>query len=332
MSSNKSSSAVINMSNWTPSAKKYMAPKINDKGGKSINVISTQTNRSIHLTLPLMMTWGISDYTDEKTGESDGKFTISLNFPNDDFATPETNLALQKLKEFEELLITDAVKNSEAWFGKKQSREIVEYGYFPFLKYPKNKETKATDTSRPPSLRPKVPKYGDEWKVEIYDTKMNLLFPSPNYVSPIDLVPKQSNVASVIACGGIWIGGKGWGLTWKLVQCVVKPQIMESVFGKCHIQLSDADVETIEQKQPEAKKLTLEVLPAYTEDSDTEFEPVKSKKPEVAPFVEPTPAPTPAPVQEEPVKEEEPEAEAEPVAAEAPKKKIVKKVVKKVAT
>jgi hypothetical protein len=327
MSSNKSSSsAVIQMSNWTPSAKKYMAPKINDKGGKSINVISTQSNRSIHLALPLMMTWGISDYTDEKTGESDGKFSISLNFPNDDFATPETNLALQKLKEFEELLINDAVKNSEAWFGKKQSREIVEYGYFPFLKYPKNKDTKAADTTRPPSLRPKVPKYGDDWKVEVYDTKMNLLFPSPNYVSPIELVPKQSNVASVIACGGIWIGGKGWGLTWKLIQCVVKPQIMESVFGKCHIQLSDADVENIEQKQ-EPKKLSLEVPPAYTEDSDTEFEPVKSRKPEVAPFVEPVPVPEPVKEEEpEPVKEEEPEP-----AAEAPKKKIVKKVVKKAA-
>jgi len=319
----KSSPVIIKMSDWNPSATKYMAPKVNDKGGKSINVISNQTNRSIHLTLPLLMTWGISDFTDDKTGESDGKFSMSLNFPNPEYATSETNLALQKLKDFEEKLLNDAVANSEAWFGKKQSREIVEYGFFPFLKYSKNKETKAIDYNRPPSIRPKVPKYGEDWKVEVYDTKMNLLFPSPQLSSPIDLVPKQSNVASVISCGGIWIGGKGWGLTWKLVQCVVKPQIMESVFGKCHIQLSEEEVESIEKK-PEHKEKEV-VPPSYAEDSDQEFEPIVAK-----------PKPLPVVVEEPVVLEPEPEPESEPVnvpeevVAEAPKKKIVKKIVKKV--
>jgi hypothetical protein len=329
----KSSPVIIKMSEWTPSSKKYMAPKLNEKGGKSINVISNQTNRSIHLTLPLMMTWGISDFTDDKTGESDGKFSMSLNFPNSEYATPETNLALQKLKDFEEQLIVDAVANSEAWFGKKQSREIVEYGFFPFLKYPKNKETKTTDYTRAPSIRPKVPKYGDDWKVEVYDTKMNLLFPSPNLASPIDLVPKQSNVASVIACGGIWIGGKGWGLTWKLVQCVVKPQLMESVFGKCHIQLSEEDVETIEQKSE--KKETSKVQappPSYTEDSDQEFEPVVAAPVKKEVVKEPVQVvKEPVQVAEEPVQvAEEPEPEQEEVVVEAPKKKIIKKIVKKV--
>jgi hypothetical protein len=336
MSNNsKSSPVIIKMSDWNPSSKKYMTPKLNEKGGKSINVISTQTNRSIHLTLPLMMTWGISDFTDEKTGESDGKFSMQLNFPNTEYATNETNIALEKLKAFEEQLIVDAVANSEAWFGKKQSREIVEYGFFPFMKYPKNKETKTTDYSRAPSIRPKVPKYGEDWKVEVYDTKMNLLFPSPSLSSPIDLVPKQSNVASVIACGGIWIGGKGWGLTWKLIQCVVKPQLMESVFGKCHIQLSEEDVETIEKKQPESKAVELS---PYAEDSDQEFEPVSIKKEEVV--VQPPVTVLPVQKKETPLVEPvvqkketpvvEPDIEPEEVEASAPKKKIVKKIVKKV--
>jgi len=313
----KSSPVIIKMSEWNPSATKYMAPKVNDKGGKSINVISNQTNRSLHLTLPLMMTWGITDFTDEKTGESDGKFSMSLNFPNSEYATNETNLALQKLKDFEEKLLNDAVANSEAWFGKKQSREIVEYGFFPFLKYSKNKDTKAIDYTRAPAIRPKVPKYGEDWKVEVYDTKMNLLFPSPNLVSPIDLVPKQSNVASVISCGGIWIGGKGWGLTWKLVQCVVKPQIMESVFGKCHIQLSEEEVESIEKK-PESKEKEV-IAPSYTEDSDQEYEPVVAKEVVVS---KPVVVEEPEPVEEEVNVPEE--------VVEAPKKKIIKKIVKKV--
>ena len=339
----KSNSTIIQMSNWNPAAKKYMAPKVNDKGAKTVNIISTQTNRSIHLTLPMLMTWGIADFTDQKTGESDGRFKMSLNFPNEEYATPESREALQKLKDFEEVILNDAVANSEVWFGKKQSREIVEYGFFPFLTYSKNKDTKAIDYSRPPSLRPKVPKYGEDWNIEIYDTKSNLLFPSPDFVSPIELVPKQSNVATVIACTGLWMGGKGWGTTWKVVQCVVKPQIMEKVFGKCHIQLSDADVEAIEDKKSTAPAVPVPVAPTpavkpevkkpvpvdtYVADSDGEEE-VRKPAPESIPVKVPVKTPE-EPVQEvvEPVSEvvEEP---VEPV--EAPKKKtIVKKIVKKV--
>lgn len=309
------SPVVLEMQNWMPSAVKYMQPKINDKGGKSINVISLQSNRGLHITLPLLLSWGISDFTDEK-GESDGKYSISLQFPNAEYTNPESELALQKLKEFEDQIINDAVKNSEVWFGKKQSREITEYGYFPFLKYSKNKDTKQIDYTRPPSLRPKVPNYDNVWKVEVYDTKGSLLFPSDNkYATPIDFVPKQSKVACVIQCGGIWIGGKGWGLTWKLVQCVVKPQVMETVFGKCHIKLSDSDMEQIEKGQvavesspsdpAENTKPSLEQT-TYAENSDDEAEP----EPEAS-----SPVPVPEIV-----------AEPTPVAA-APVKKIIKKAV-----
>ena len=330
-SNNKSQSQILSIENWNPKANKYMPPKLNDKGGKSINVISTQSNRSIHLIMPLMKTWGIADFIDEK-GEPDGKFTMDLNFPLDGATTPETDEALNKLKEFEENLLNDAVTNSEAWFGKKQSREIVEYSYFPFLKYKKNKDTKAIDYSRPPSLKPKVPKYGNDWKIEIYDTNLNLLFPSPNYETPIELVPKSSNVASVIACGGIWVGGKGWGLTWKVVQLVVKPQIMESVFGKCHIPMASSNkvqevvVEEevpapapVALKKPVSKPVVVAVADTYTNDSDNEEAEAPVVVPEVVKEVE-------APVVEAPVVVEEP---AVVVTEEAPKKKVVKKIITK---
>ena len=331
-SNNKSQSQILSIENWNPKANKYMPPKLNEKGGKMINVISTQSNRSIHLIMPLMKTWGISDFIDDK-GEPDGKFTMDLNFPLDGATTPETDEALNKLKEFEENLLNDAVTNSEAWFGKKQSREIVEYSYFPFLKYKKNKDTKAIDYSRPPSLKPKVPKYGNDWKIEIYDTNLNLLFPSPNYETPIELVPKSSNVASVIACGGIWVGGKGWGLTWKVVQLVVKPQIMESVFGKCHIPMASSNKvhpvqEAVEEvqvpvpvastKKPVSKPVVVAVTDTYTNDSDNEEAEAPVVVPEVVKEVEP--------VVEAPVVVEEP---AVVVTEEAPKKKVVKKIITK---
>ena len=309
-----------------------MQPKVNDRGGKSINIISTQTNRSLHVSTPLMMTWGISDYVDEKTGESDGKFSMSLNFPNGDYETKNTTEFLNKLKAFENQILDDAVRNSEAWFGEEMSREVAKHTFFPFLKYSKDKQTKKIDTTKAPSIRAKVPNYSNRWAIEIYDTKGAMLFPCDNEnMTPMDFVPKKSNVACVLQCGGLWFGGKGWGITWKLIQCVVKPQETQSVYGRCHIQLSSDELQSIEKQDiaPAAldddEELQESVQAKTTTDTLVEDSDDEAESKVVQPVQEPEPEPvvkkvvkkvvsTPAPV--------EPETTA---AVEPAKKKIVKK-------
>jgi hypothetical protein len=339
---------VLNVNEWNPSAVKYMAPKVNERGGKSISLVSKQTNRALCFSTPLLMTWGISDFVDEKTGESDGKYTLSLNFPNEEYSNPSTTKFLEKLKEFENQIIDDAVRNSEVWWGQEMSREIVKFNFFSFLKYSKNKDTKKVDYSKPPSIRAKVPFYDNKWNVEIYDTKSNIIFPCENpHLTPMDFIPKMSSVACVLQCGGLWIGGKGWGLTWKLIQCVVKPKEVVSVYGKCHIQLSPEEKETIETQQisddvPDENSLSEFVPPqppvqtatttvkstpvpsTYVGDSDNEDEPkalASAETEHVQVQVENTPPPAPAAV---PVA-----APAAVAATEAPKKKVVKKVAPK---
>ena len=312
---------VVKYSEWNTSNIRYMAPRINDRGSKSVAVISTQSNRALYVSSPLLMTWGISDYVDEK-GESDNKFNMSLVFPNEDYATPTSTEFLSKLKSFEEQILNDAVRNSEVWWGKKKSREVIEDNFFPFIKYPKDKNGGGLDITRPPSMRAKVPNYDGRWNVEIYDTENKLIFPCDNEnLTPMDFVPKKSNVACVLQCGGLWFGGKGWGVTWRLNQCVVKPHIQESVFGRCHIELSSDDKATIEQ-QPIAENVndsddedgpSIPASSTVVDDSDDD-EPEPVVEPEPEPVVEPEP---------EPVVEPEPQ----PV-----KKKVVKKVVKKKAS
>jgi len=327
--SKPSTPIVLTASEWKPAEVRYMQPKVNDRGAKSINIISTQTNRSLHLSTPLMMTWGIADFVDEKTGESDGKFSMSLNFPNDDYSTATSREFLDKVKEFENQILDDAVKNAEVWFGEPMSREVAKHTFFPLLKYNKDKLTKKIDPSKPPSIRAKVPNYNGRWAVEIYDTSSKLIFPCENEnMTPMDFIPKKSNVACVLQCGGLWFGGKGWGLTLKLVQCVVKPQEVVSVYGRCHIQLSDSDLQTIEKQEskpvadddaeeedePAAAPVSTEV-----EDSDEEEEPEPVV---VAAPVKKVVKKAPAPMVAAP--EPEPEAEVA-VAVEPPKKKVVKK-------
>ena len=44
----------------------YTKPKINASGGKSIGIINTATKKGLYLSTPLMLTWGVNSFTDEK--------------------------------------------------------------------------------------------------------------------------------------------------------------------------------------------------------------------------------------------------------------------------
>jgi len=296
-----------------------MAPKVNSMGGKSVTLISTQSSRSLHLNTPLMMTWGISDFINDDA-TSDGKYKLSLNFPNTEYATKDTDTFLQKMIEFQNQVIDDAVTNSEVWFGKKKSRELVEDSFFPFLKYRKAKDasgkpTGAIDYTSPPSISAKVPAYKQDdgslkWECDLFDINYNQIFPCDDETaSPVEMVPKLSKIASTLQCSGIWIGGKGWGLTWKFISGVVKPKQTETVRGKCHIKLNDTELNDDRDD------------PAPPRQEEEEEEPVKAT----------TPAPISTTVDdsddEEPAVADEPEPVPEPVVE--PPKTVIKKVVKK---
>ena len=287
MSSN-SQSMMLSVNQWNPSANKFMAPRVNEKGGKAISVISKISNRSLHLILPRMMTFGIDAFTNEDGSQGDS-FGMSLCFPLPEYKTDGTDELLEKLKGFQEAILDAAVENSELWWGEKLDRAILKHTLFPILKFPFVKGTKKVDTTRPPSLRAKVPCYGGKWNVELYDTNKKLLFPSEmnEDATPMDFVPKLSQVACILQCGGIWIGGKGWGVTWKLVQAVVKPREVQSVLGQCHIPLDETEKVAIEQQElideiddvlsaPEPLKL---VIDTNVDDSDNEEDAVEEVVP-----------------------------------------------------
>jgi len=342
---------VLSVNEWKPENFKFMQPRVSSLGAKSISLISTQSNRLLHLSTPLMMTWGISDFVDEK-GEGGGKYTMALNFPGDDYRSAATTEFLEKIKQFESVMLDKAVECSEAWWGETMSKEVIKHMLFPLLKYSKNKDTKKIDMTKPPAIRVKVPCYEGTWNVEVYDTKMNQLFPSEDEsLTPLDFVPKMSNVACVIQCTGIWIGGKGWGLSWKLVQAIVKPRETQTVFGKCHVMLSSDEMKSLDDSPATAQEDCVD-----DGDNDEEVTQVKKsvQKPKPSTVISTTvedsdeetdvcdAPPPPALKREESyvpqVSESEPEsqtsasveAEQEPapvVAAAAPK--VVKKVVKK---
>lgn len=314
MADTQRSTQVLLASEWQPTAIKMMPFKKNERGGGSISIISTQMNKALRIETPPLSTFGIADYVDSATGESDGRYNATLNLPNEEYATPESDALIKHMKEFESHVLDWGVTNSESLFGKKMTRELVEDRFFSIIKYRKDKETGRVDETKPPNLKIRIPYYDGVWNLKLYDYNENTLFPSSDPdVNPIDLVPKYSQIACVIQCGGMWFGGKGWGVTWKLNQAVVKPRDNAGFNNDvCMIRLSKEDKERIDSTSVVEDSATtpdvVETVPAVVE---TEVEDSDDEKP------------PPAPVKKVLKKPETTSTEE----LEKPKKKVLKKKV-----
>jgi hypothetical protein len=226
---------------------KYSKCKVNASGGKSVGIYNSQTGQSLFVGTPLLMTWGLQEYTDEKTNKV--SYEMSLQFPNDDFDNDETRAFLKAMAEFESKLKADALTNSKDWFAKpKMTPDAVDALFTPILKYPMDKATCEKDLTKKPTMRIKVPFWQGKWEgVEIYDADRNCLFPcaDPN-VSPKDIITKLSHMKTMIQCGGIWFANGKFGVTWRFVQGIIQPRL--SMRGKCHLSLTSSDSAVDSQK------------------------------------------------------------------------------------
>jgi hypothetical protein len=225
----------------------YTKPKVNASGGKSIGITNKDTMKGLYLSTPLMLTWGVNSFTDDKTGNT--TYDMSLQFPKEEYNTPVVEKFLENMKAFEAKLKADALTNSKDWMNKqKMSSEVIDALWTPMLKYPKDKETGEFDYSRPPTLRVKMQLWDGVWKCELYDMEQKQIFPNENGLFPPDLIAKATNVATVIQCGGLWFANGKFGVTWRFVQAVVKPK--QSLMGRCYINLSTDEKDTLSKRAP----------------------------------------------------------------------------------
>jgi hypothetical protein len=216
---------------------KYAKVKVNNSGGKSVGILNAGTNSVLNLQTPLMLTWGVNENTDKKTGEVQS-YSMALQFPSDEYKTPHITKFFAAMQAFEAKIKRDAIANSKEWFGKAMSAEVINAIFNPVLSYSKNPATGEPDHTKNPTLRVKLPFYDGNWKdIEIYDSNSNVLFPNSDGKTPKDIIVKGSDAALIITCGGLWFAGGSFGVTWRLTQAVLKPK--PSLRGKCHIVLDD---------------------------------------------------------------------------------------------
>lgn len=246
--SSSSSQAIVQGHLFNPETDiKYSKCKINASGGKSVGIYNTATGQSLYLGTPLLMTWGMQEYTDDKTGKV--SYELSLQFPNDDYDNEETRAFLKAMAAFEQKLKADALVNSKEWFARpKMTPDAVDALFTPVLKFPLDKTTCEKDMSKKPTMRIKVPFWQGKWEgVEIYDIDRNCLFPCADpSVTPKDIITKLSNLKTMVQCGGIWFANGKFGVTWRFVQGMIQPKL--SMRGKCHLSLSSSESSKESQK------------------------------------------------------------------------------------
>ena len=264
----------IDGTNFVPARDfKYAKPKINKSGGKAVSILNMHTSKGLHLSTPLMLTWGISEFVDDKTSKK--TYDMALQFPREDFRNEATDNFLTGLLAFQAKIKADAIVNCKDWLNKpKMTEEVVDALFHPMLKYSKDPQTGEPDLTKSPTLKVKVDFWDNQFTCEIYDTQQNLLFPRPG-VSPLDLVPKGVNVAVVIQCGGLWFANGKFGVTWKLFQAVVQPK--PSMRGKCLLNVpggskrkSEDEDNDVEMSAPQVQVQAQSLL--VVDDSDEEGE------------------------------------------------------------
>ena len=251
----------------------FTKAKINANGRKQVGILNTKSKKGVYLSTPLMLTWGVNEFVDDKTGTK--SYDMALQFPNDEYNNPECIAFLKNMQQLEQRIKTDAITNCKDWLNKtKTTPDAIDALWTPMLRYPKDKETGDFDYSRAPTLKVKLNFWEGEYKnTEIYDDNQMQLFPNDNDTLPLELITKGSHVATLLSCGGIWVANGKFGVTWRLFQAVVKPRA--TLAGKCHINLSSKDKETLTanaaKQEAEDDDVVVEQLAStVVEDSDDE--------------------------------------------------------------
>ena len=223
----------------------FAEPKINPKtSGKSVGIVSSKNKNSLKMRFPLALTWGAQLYTDPSSGRE--SYSMSIQFPGDGYKTPQTDKWLQNMIEMEEVVLAHVMANWKKLFNKPTpSREVADALYTRALKYSKDQQTGEVNMSKSPTMKVKLGYWDNKFDCEIYSPEGKMLFSQETHPhsSPLELIPKASQTAVIVQCGGIWFAGGKFGVTWKLLQAVVKPK--PTMKGKCFISLTQEDASAI---------------------------------------------------------------------------------------
>jgi len=142
-------------------------------------------------------------------------------------ATDDIGKLYNLLTDLENRIITAAVENSVAWFGKKRSEEAIRDSFKRILSFSTDKVDGeyVPNGKYPPSFRVKVPVYDNKVSAEVVDASRNPVYVTPETLETKDTPFPKGVEANLVISGSIYvIAGQGFGVTWRLTDAQVFPQ------------------------------------------------------------------------------------------------------------
>ena len=330
---------IVDGTNMDVNVISYTAPKAHASGGKVINVHNKHFKESLKISTPLIFTWGPKEGEESKNGtkQPTGKWTMSLQFPTQEYSNSNAEAFLKTMKSVESKIREDALVNSLSWFGenynssdpieRKFGQKIVDNCFVPMLKYPKkdkNSTSKEVDESKPPTLTVKIPQWSGVWKPEIYDEDGTPLYINGQvntHLSPLEFLKPKSHVICLLECGGLWFVSGKVSIVWNLKQAIVqKPK--PTIEGKCFLKPKQNEKEIMKSLPPPEDDVCMDRdVATIVHDSDDEEHELPVPQVLVTP---PVIAPQPSTKTEDVT-----ETEVEVKETEKQRKKITRKVVTK---
>jgi len=221
----KAKSSIIKPNELNMGEIKYSDLKSLDNGSKIIYVnYKTDMNPILLQTTECDLVFDAGWCGDQ--AENSGKFSVKINLTDENF--------IKKMSEFDEKILSDAIKNSKEWFKKpKLTKDGVESMYTEMLKISKDLESGEPDGKYPPQFNYKIVIRNSNCLCKFYDDDKNKI-EIDEYKGNIDeinlkkMLVKGSKVKALLRCNGIWISGNKFGCTWRAEQAIITvPEALE---------------------------------------------------------------------------------------------------------
>jgi hypothetical protein len=215
---------------WKPKTIGYAKCKANPGGLGRSGLINNKKGKPIDIITPMdMLCWGAEQGKDG-SGNFIDKYSVSIQFPNEEYPNEEHSAFLAKVKEFEAQLLADAIQNYHEWFPNLVSDEAdadtvaaitIKRGFKSTLKYPKIPNTEKSDYNRPPTLRVNLGVWDGKPKYKLYDSSTRELIYPKEGVEVTDALKKMDKITAFLRCGGRWFVNDTWGYKWNLEMATV---------------------------------------------------------------------------------------------------------------
>jgi len=291
-------SSIVHPSNFNTKNIAISAPRTLQSGAKQAYVNYGGERLIMQSAIAMTVPFGVN--IADKFGPPE--YSVELSFRGQD-QRPEIKEFLDIMKQMDEIMIQEGVKNSVAWFKSKLSEDVIRAFYTPCVKYSKDKEGNVL--SYPPNLKLKLRKVNNDFETKFYDLNGNPY----KGVAVEDLLVKGVQVTAIMECGGVWFAGSKFGLTWRAKQIAIH-KLPERINDFAFKGLASAAAAATASKEAEEEDAEEAEAEDNTIDDDAVF---KASKPSAIASVLPEPA------------EEEEGDDVEPVPA--PKKTVIKKKV-----